>query len=40
MSLSLVDGAKRESVPTQPDFARGMCCEFLAGLCDRKLSGQ
>lgn len=27
-------------MPTQPDFARTMCCEFLAGLCDRKLSGQ
>lgn len=25
---------------TKSDFARAMCCEFLAGLCDRKLSGQ
>lgn len=27
-------------MPTQPDFARAMCCELLAGLCDKKLSGQ
>jgi len=29
-----------KTVPTQPDFAKAMHCEFLPGSCDRKLHGQ
>lgn len=34
------DNKETKTVSTQPDFARVMHCEFLPGLCDKKLHGQ